>query len=102
MRRLLRRCETALRPGGRLVIELPADKLVRVALTTPNSGAYVLRIAGREARYAALILGADVPAWLAPQPAPPGYDMWLYVVRCPDDVDDSTEPPAARAPAEES
>jgi len=98
-RRLLRRCETALRPGGRLVIELPADELVHAALATHESGAYVLRIVGREARYAALILGPDVPAWLAPQSAPSGYDMWLYVVRCPDDVDDSTEPPAARAPA---
>ncbi len=101
-RRLLRRCEAALRPGGRLVVELPADKLVRVALSTRQSEAYVLRIAGREARYAALILGPDVPAWLAPQPAPAGYDMWLYVVRRPDDVDDSLEPPAAWAPAEES
>jgi SAM-dependent methyltransferase len=68
---LVRRCLAALRPGGRLVIELPADELAAAAFRgaardgrAAADSAYVLDSAGFEGRQAVLLFGRDIPAWI--------------------------------------
>lgn len=90
--RIVRRCTDALLPGGRLVVELPADGLAREALrqssTSPREGlaSYLLRVDAGPDQYAALILGTDIPAWLDQSTPASKVTFQLYRVRDLDDV----------------
>jgi hypothetical protein len=80
VRRALARCCRALRPGGRLVIEEPlgcplTDAELPAALA--RLPAYRWRLSGPADTYDARVCGPDVPAWLAEQRAPVGYDVQL-------------------------
>lgn len=84
---LLRRCHRALRPGGRLFIELPAEDLVTAVFRRrPRSTAHVLRVCGAATEYAALLIGDDARLWLEQRPVPTGFVTRLEPVRGADEI----------------
>lgn len=84
---LLRRCHRALRPGGRLAIELPAEDLVTAVFRRrPGSTAHVLRVHGGATAYAALLVGDDARLWIEQRPVPAGFVTRLDSVRGADEI----------------
>ncbi len=62
--RFVKRCTTALKPGGRLVIDLPAAGFVGAALRLRRSERWEAYLLADEQRQM-LLLGRDIPAWLS-------------------------------------
>lgn len=84
--RLLTRCLRSLRPGGRLIVELPAGARTDAALALAprvapaEDGVVLLLVRSAQAEYAALVLGPDAGAWLAQRPEPRNCAVELYRV----------------------
>jgi hypothetical protein len=100
-RTLLRRCARTLRTGGRLGLEQPAGSLTDAAVRlapigglAPDSVAYDVRITGPAQTETLLLIGHDIPAWLAQQALPVGFEAQCR----PWQAADSSPPSASRAP----
>jgi hypothetical protein len=101
--RVMRRLGRRLMPGGRVVLEQPLDEGVAafvaryVRKTNPAFGpATALTVSrgtgGERDAYRAILIGRDVPAWIAGREWPAGYDATL----CPLGPAMSAEPAADR------
>ncbi|MGD8454152.1 MAG: hypothetical protein PVJ57_20250 [Phycisphaerae bacterium] len=85
-RRVVQRCTRALARGGHLLLELPAGALAHAAQDVARQqqadgwSSYLLRVAGPPHAADALVVGPDVPAWVAQQPWPADVVWTLYEV----------------------
>jgi hypothetical protein len=94
-RRLLTRCAGILHRHGRVAIEDPDEAWGRHALAElvaanprAESSAYLLRASTGEGDYTALLLGSDVPAWIAEARRRADVPAGLYRVESPEALRD--------------
>jgi len=89
-RRLVHRLANALAAGGRLAFELPAPEPLDRYLAScnpsqfgPDCRGFRVHVCGPAGTYDAILLGRDIPAWLAQQPRPAGLEVRLFPLPTP-------------------